>query len=238
MRNTTDRPFDFFRGKIKLYQPPEHRVSVDLVLFLSRIRGVKRSSRVIDLGAGFGFLSIAIAKKYKVPVVALELDRRMLELLKKNVELNELSHLITVVEGDVRKVDEIFKKGSFDVVITNPPFFPPNFTKNPNPYHFETRGTLKDFIKAGGYLLRDGGYMNLLIPSFRLYESFLVMGESKVYPRFLSLVYPTEEKRARLGIVTGIKNVGGGLECDKPLIINKKTGEYTEEVRNLLESFL
>ncbi len=238
MRGPDNKPFPFFRGKLLLYQPKEHKVSVDLVIFLSKIRGIKRSSKVVDLGAGFGFISLALAKKFGVRIVAVEIDESMLSILRKNVELNNLSRLIKVVRGDVRRVHEIFSKGSFDVVIANPPFYPKEFSPHPDPYHFETRGTLSDFVKASSYLLRDGGYFNLLIPSFRLAESFKELERNNLPPRFLSLVYPTISKKAKLSIVISVKNIKGPLDVDKPLVINTETGEYTEEVRNLLENFL
>ncbi len=237
MKNT-DKLFYFFRGKIRLYQPPEYRLSVDLVIFLSKIKGIKRNSKVIDLGAGFGFIAISLAKKYGVKVVAFEVDKSMLKLLRKNVEINNLSSLVEVIGGDVREVKNFFERNSFDVVVANPPFFPKNYAPNPNPYQFELRGTLKDFIRAGSYLLRDGGYFNLLIPSFRLAEAFREMEIVNLPPRFLSLVYPTLNKKAKLSIITGIKNISGILDVDKPIVINREDGDYTDEVSNLLESFL
>jgi len=136
------RIFPFFRGKIRLLQGRKHRVSVDLVVFLSRLRGLRKTSRVADLGAGFGFLSLTIAKKFGCRVFALERDPDMLQLLRENVHLNGLGGKVVPVGMDIREVEEHFERGEFDAVVTNPPFFP----------------------------LRDGGYLNLLIPTFRLYD--------------------------------------------------------------------
>jgi len=238
LKSIDKNPFPFFRGKIFLYQPQSHKVSIDLVLFLSKIRGIKRKSLVVDLGAGFGFLSIVIAKKYRVKVIAVEIDEKMIKLLEENIHLNKLNDLIEIVKGDVKKIQNLFPKQFCDVIVTNPPFYPLNYTSKLNPYHFEVWGTLKDFLKASAYLLRDGGYLNILIPCFRLYEAFNLLDKNNLPARFLSFIYPTIEKRAKLSIITSIKNLKGPLECDKPLIINEKNGEYTEEVKNLLESFL
>ncbi len=237
MRNS-DKPFPFFRGKIFLFQPEEHKVSVDLVIFLSKIRGIKRSSKVADLGAGFGFLSISLAKKYKVKIFAIEIEKNMLSLLKKNVEINNLQNYVEVFEADIRAIEKHFKRGMFDVVVSNPPFFPINYSENVNPYHFEVLGKLEDFVKAASYLLRDGGYFNILIPSFRLYELFTLESKYNLPPRFMSVIFPTVKKPAKLCVVTSIKNVSGPLNFDKPVIINTEDGEYTEEVRRILESYL
>lgn len=235
---STDKPFPFFRGKLLLYQPEEHKVSVDLVLFLSKVRGIKKSSKVVDLGAGFGFIAIVLAKKFGVKVTAVEIDDTMLSLLKKNIEVNRLSHLVEVVKADLREIHKHFKRGSFDVVVANPPFYPKDYSPNPDPYHFELKATLRDFVEAASYLLRDGGYFNLLVPAFRLAETFSYLEKANLPPRFLSLVYPTLKKKARLAIVTSVRNVKGPLDVERPLVINEESGGYTEEVRHLLENFL
>ncbi len=229
------REFTFFRGKLRLIQPEEHKVSVDLVVFLSRVKGIKRNSKVADLGAGFGFLSIVLAKRYGVKVHAFERDKRMIELLKRNIDLNGLHELVIPVECDVRNVRDLFGRSSFDVVVTNPPFFP--YGKGDN-IRSEGDTTLRDFLEASSYLLRDGGYLNLLLPAFRLHEAFLIMEGLNLTPRFLTILYPKVSKPGRLAVITSIRNVPGPLQVERPVLINTPEGRYTEEVESLLEGFL
>ncbi|HIC97881.1 MAG TPA: methyltransferase domain-containing protein, partial [Aquificaceae bacterium] len=218
--------FPFFRGKVRIKQPKKHRVSVDLILFLSKLRGVKRTSRVMDLGAGFGFLSIVIAKRWGCCVHALERDPLMISFLKENVELNSLGGKVKVVEGDLREVGKVYERGSFEVVVSNPPFFPKDYRRSDGGIHFESDTSLADFISASSHLLRDGGYLNLLVPSFRLHETFVYLERYKLPPRFLSVMYPTQSKGGKLCVVVSRKNVPGPLELDRPLIINEGEGTY------------
>ena len=234
----SDKRFSFFRGKIELIQPKEHKVSVDLILFLSKVKGVRKNSRVADLGAGFGFLSLVIAKKWGCEVHAIERDRKMLELLKENVRINGLEDRVRVVEEDVRRVENLYKRGYFDVVVSNPPFYPKEYGKEDGGFHFEGDTTLEDFVRASSYLLRDGGYLNLLIPSFRLYELFDLLRTHNLPPRFLSIIYPNVHKDGKLCVVNSIRNVPGPLRIEPPLVINEPGGSYTETVRGLLEGFL
>ncbi len=234
----SDRAVPFFRGKVKFFQPQKHRISVDLIVFLSKLKGIKRSSKVADLGAGFGFLSVVVAKKFGCTVHALERDQDMLRLLKENVKLNGVEDRVFPVPGDVRKIEEVFKRGEFDAVLTNPPFYPIEYGVKGRDAHFEEDTTLRDFIRASSYLLRDGGYLNLILPSFRLYEAFLLMRDENLPPRFLSIVYPKLSKEGRLSIVSSIRNRPGPLRVEKAVVINREDGDYTEEVRSLLEGFL
>ena len=227
--------FTFFRGKLKLVQPERHRVSVDLVVFLSKVRGVRRRSKVVDLGAGFGFLSLVVAKKFGVRVWAVERDPEMLSLLKENIKMNGLEDLVIPVEGDVRAPEGFLRRSSFDVVIANPPFFP---SQRGNGVRFEGDTKLADFLRASAFLLRDGGYLNILIPSFRLYETFVLMSELNLPPRFLTLIFPKLSKKGKLSVVTSVKNVPGPLHVEEPCVINREDGSYTDEVRSVLEGFL
>ena len=234
MKEQGRKKVSFFRGKVHFYQDSRHRISVDLVLFLSRVRGIKRSSRVIDLGAGFGFLSIVTAIRHRCRVCALERDEGMLDMLKENITLNSAEELVEVVEGDVREADRIFHRDSFDVCLCNPPFF----EEAGEGIHRSGDTTLGDFISAGSYLLRDGGYFNLMIPSFRLAEAFEILTKHHLPPRFLTAVFPTPEKECRICFVTSIRNVPGPLHFDRPLVINNVDGGYTQEVSRLLEGYL
>ncbi|NPB07716.1 MAG: methyltransferase [Aquificae bacterium] len=238
MSASDKKPFPFFGGKILLLQPEKHKVSVDLIVFLSRLRGIKRNSKVLDLGAGFGFLSIVIALKFGCEVYALERDPQMLELLRENLRLNRLEEKVKVLEGDLRYPEKLFSRGFFDVVVANPPFYPKNFSPSPDPYHFESDTTLRDFVRTSSYALRDGGYLNLLIPAFRLGEAFGLLEKENLPPRFLSFVYPTLRKKARLVVVNAPRNRRGYTEVERPIIINEEDGSYTEEIQILLESFL
>ena len=230
--------FEFFRGKLKLIQPKKHKVSVDLVVFLSKIRGIKRDSRVIDLGAGFGFLSIALALKFGCKVWAVERDKLMLSLLEENIKLNDVSDVVEVVPADVRFLREKFTRGSFDVVVSNPPFYPESYGVNDGGFHFEKDTTLKDFLNTASHLLRDGGYANFLSPAFRLRELVCGMEKVNLRVRFLSLIYPTLIKGAKLCCASALRNVPGPMTLDAPVVLNDPAGGYTEGIESLLESFL
>lgn len=234
MRGSAEK-VTFFRGKAQFYQDHRHKISVDLVLFLSRVHGLRKASRVVDLGAGFGFLSISLALKFGCSVVAVERDRYMVELLKKNVELNGVGNLVEIVEGDVKEARESFDRGVFDVCVCNPPFFKEGSAPG---VHTELDTTMMDFVMAGSYLLRDGGYFNLMIPSFRLVEVIGYLEAQNLPLRFMTAVFPTIGKPCRECFLTSIRNVPGPLHFEKPLIINGEEGRYTQEVSTLLEEFL
>ena len=139
------RKFEFFRGKVRFKQPRAHRLSIVEILFVANLKGIKKSSKVVDLGAGFGALSILTALRYKCQVWAIERDPIMLELLRYNVKVNNLEDRIHILDLDLRYIKEDLSPQIFDVVIANPPFYKGQATDNI--YHHECDTSLEDFIK-------------------------------------------------------------------------------------------
>lgn len=81
---------------------------------------------VIDLCSGSGAIAIAIAKYLPgSKVTAMELSDSASEYLNKNVRLNNVNN-VTVVKGDVTKESDNFLNGSFDLVVSNPPYIESN----------------------------------------------------------------------------------------------------------------
>lgn len=228
--------FGFFRGKVRFRQPKAHRLSVVEVLFVANLKGIKGSSRVLDLGAGFGALSILTTIKYGCQVWAIERDRLMLELLKENIRLNGLEDRIHVLELDLRHAKSALRAQSFNTVIANPPFFTGHRAKNQ--YHHETDTSLENFIETAAFLLKDGGYFNLLTTPERLVEAIFSMKNNRIGITSLRLFYPKLHRNAKIVCIHGIKNLRPRPVIEKPLIINQEGGEYTQEVRSLLESFV
>jgi len=232
------KEFEFFRGKVRFIQPKQHRLSVIEILFLSALKGIKKSHLVADLGAGFGALSIPIALKFNCNVLAIERDPTMLLLLRKNVENNHLQHRVEILEADVKEIDQKLKPQSVNCVVLNPPFYPKQSATENNPYHTEMYGKLEDFLRASAYILKDGGFINLLVPSFRLLEACNIMENLNIKPAYLKFFHSFIDKHAKLVRIAGVKNLNPKLVVESPLIINHKESKYTQEVWEILERFL
>lgn len=232
------KKFDFFRGKVKFIQPKAHRLSVVEVLFVSSIKGIKRKSLVADLGAGFGALSILIALRYGCRVLAVERDQTMIQLLRQNLKNNNLEGKVEILECDIREINKNIKRQSVDCVVINPPFHPETPSTKANPYHTEIYGTLKDFLESASYILKDGGFVNVLLPSYRLLEACNIMETLNIRPMYLKFFHPFIDKNAKLVRIVGVKNLKPKLIVENPIIINQKENKYTKEVLNIIEGFL
>jgi len=232
------KEFTFFGGKVRFRQPKTHRLSIVEILFVYNLKGIKRKSKVVDLGAGFGTLSILTSLRYGCEVWAIERDNLMLELLDYNVRSNGLEDKVHIIEGDVRFIEKFMEKNSFDVALLNPPFFPKSYGFENNKFHFEGDTKLEDFIRAVKYLLKDNGKLNLLYTTFRCVEAISILLNNNINPFCFRIFYPKMDKNGKFLHIYAIKNRKGNIVIEKPLIINEQSGEYTKEVKNILESFL
>ena len=78
----------------------------------------KEDAKVADIGCGYGVISIFLAKKYPTfKFTMVDVNNRVLELSKKNIELNKIENEVEVLESS--SFDNV--EGNFDIVLTNPP---------------------------------------------------------------------------------------------------------------------
>ena len=142
---------------------PESELLVEAVL--QHIENLPAPVSVIDLGAGSGALSLAIATEAPTTrVIAVEKSPEALVWLKKNVSV--IAENVRVVEGDVADVLPGIK---CDVVIANPPYVPDAQPLPRDVAAFEPHVALfggptgmeipKIFIAAAARLLKSGGVL-------------------------------------------------------------------------------
>lgn len=112
------RHLDIQVGPGVLVPRPESELLVEAVL--QHIKNLPQPVSVVDLGAGSGALSLAIATEAPGSrVIAVEKSPEALIWLKKNVSV--ISENVRVVEGDV---EDVLPGIKCDVVIANPPYIP------------------------------------------------------------------------------------------------------------------
>ena len=77
--------------------------------------------RVADLCTGSGCIAVALAKLADATVTAVELISETASLAERNAEKNGVSHLVTVLRGDV--TEDVFSPHEmFDMIVSNPPY--------------------------------------------------------------------------------------------------------------------
>jgi tRNA1Val (adenine37-N6)-methyltransferase len=127
-------------------------------------------------------------------------------------------------------------EGTFDVVMTNPPYRRPSGGRVPPDSEralarFELAGGLPDFLRAAAWLLRSGGRCYIVYLAERLAELLDEMRTFRLEPKRLRLVHPRAVEPARLVLVEGRKQRRPGLTVEPPLVVYLPGGgrTYTAE---------
>ncbi len=142
---------------------PESELLVEAILqHISNIEGIVS---VVDLGAGSGALSLAVATEAEnARVIAVEKSPEAIFWLKKNV--SRIDEKVRIVEGDV---SDVLIDVKCDLVIANPPYIPDDQVLPRDVAGFEPHIALfggptgieipRQFIAAAARLLKSGGVL-------------------------------------------------------------------------------
>ena len=80
--------------------------------------------RIIDLCSGSGAIALALSAYYPdAEITAAELSETAFSVLCRNIEKNGASN-VRAVKEDILTCADIFPDGSFDAIISNPPYIP------------------------------------------------------------------------------------------------------------------
>ncbi len=211
---------------LEIRQPENgYRFSVDALLLADFVR-IKKSSRVIELGAGCGIISLILSKRFPDShFTAVEIQEALFGIMKENIRINRASN-ITPLLSDMKELPERFKAGSFDHVVSNPPFRKPEtgrlcLDSQEALSRHEILITLGELLKISRFLLRPGGRFSMVFPAERTAELITNMSLEKLEPKRLQFVHPDEERQARLILAEGLKNGGVEARILSPLFINQ-----------------
>ena len=180
--------------------------SVVLVNFVK----TKKADKVVEVGAGFGVISILIQAKNELQdIVAFELQTCMAELCERNIKLNNLQDKIKVVCEDVKNFKKYLKPASVDVVVSNPPFY-----KATNFEQAEVKKIAKEDVclpvevlaETASKMLKDGGSFYCVYMAERVAELIFALQKEKLTTKEM---FFTENGKGEINLVV-LKAVKGG----------------------------
>ena len=201
-------------GKIELLGPYqlEQRPGVfplgSDALALGRFATVRKGWRVCDLGTGSGVLLLLLEERQPgLTLFGLDQDPAAAALAAENLERNGLEG--TIWTGSWSQVP--FLPGSFDLVVSNPPYYAPGSGKDGGPARME-REELDTLCRAASRLLRNGGRFALSFPTQRMADLFEAMRRWDLEPKRLKLLSHTPTKPPYALLAEGVRQGRPGLQ--------------------------
>jgi tRNA1Val (adenine37-N6)-methyltransferase len=230
-----------FKGKLVIHQPKKgYRFAIDAVL-LAGLTKVRPTDRVVDLGTGCGVIPLIFAHRGNGKQIAgLEIQPELVELARQNVLINGFSGKIAIHEGDFRESPMRFRAGSFELVVSNPPYRRLhsgrlNLDGQRAVARHELKASVVDVCRVASHLLGHGGRLSVIYPATRLGHLLATAQEYGLSPKQLTVIYSTAASGARLVCLEGRKGAGEELQIMPPFYIYNENKTYTEAMRLLYE---
>lgn len=182
-----------------------------------------RVRRFCDVGCGGGIITLALLHKLpRAQAVAIDVSEAAAELCRHNLALNDMRG--EVLCADVRQYRSLFEAGSFDLVVSNPPYFVPGRGKASreafeNSARSETSLSLRELCEAAAYMLRNRGKLCVVYRPERLSELFCAMTACGVEPKRLRECVASYGAAPSLVLVEGVRGAAPGLKIEKPVLI-------------------
>lgn len=214
------------------------RLSTDSVM-LADFVNVKKARRCLDLGSGAGVLCVLLAAKAPdMCITGIELQEDWAELSRVNLKENGMDSHVDIITGDLRQQVRLLPAGSFDLVVSNPPYFSVNSGYSaPDESRAAARDerscTLWDVCFAAGWALRWGGSLCIVHRPERLSEIFCSMTANGIEPKRLREVCPKAGRAPSLVLVEGRRGGKSGLSFEPPLILTDDNGLDSAEARRI-----
>ena len=232
---TTD---DFLGGKIKLRQPVDgYRATSDAVL-LAAAAFPKKGQKILDVGTGTGAVGLCLSARCPdITVAGIELQPQMAALAAENIDLNGLTSKMTVITADIRtkRINGI-ETGSFDWVVTNPPFIledqvSPDQVRDVA--HRESSCPLKEWIDCCLRYVSARGYFAMINRADRLPEIMSLLygrlGEIRIIP-----IWTKAGEAAKRIIVVGRKGVRSPALLTTGITLMSADGKRTETAEAIM----
>ncbi|MEQ8710689.1 MAG: methyltransferase [Rhodospirillales bacterium] len=233
---TEDRVLD---GNVILHQPVSgYRAAIDPILLAAAVMA-RPGARVLDLGAGVGTASLCLShRRPDLKIDALELQPPLAALAERNIRENRAEN-VSVTCADVFSLPAAFPSQSFDVVMSNPPYWRTGDTR-PSPDDIKRLATvegpegLAGWTRAASRLLGPDGTFVLIHSAGRLAD-ILSAGDAcgmrsvSVFP-----VWSKPGKSAKRVIVTLRRSLKSGLELLPGLVLHRDGGHYGAATERIL----
>lgn len=221
-----------------LRQAAHFRLGTDCVLLADFVNtsGVRRG---IDLGCASGAaLLLLLERSPGLSMTGLEIVPEAAELARENLALNGLEARGEIITGDIRDHRTLFRAGTFDLVVCNPPYFPPESgAVSPNPGRAAARSellcTLPELCAVSAFLLRTGGRACFVHRPERLSELFVCLSSAGLEPKRLRLVCRDADAAPSLVLVEARRGGKPGLTIEPALLLQNPDGAESAEYRRI-----
>lgn len=193
-----------------------------------------KNAKVLDLGSGCGTLGLLLcASNSDCHITGIELDEKAHNAAIQNGKDNHITDRFTSICADLTTISSFTKPGSFDICITNPPYFTagPESKSTPHARH-ENLCTMDRLLASAGWALKYGGDLFIVHKPERLSELFVCATRHSLEPKKLLLLRHKKDSPVALTLVQCRKGARPGLIWQEE-VLHDADGGQTDYYRKI-----
>ena len=187
--------------------------------------------RVCDLGAGCGLLGLLLlAREPALELHNVEREGAALALAERTAAENRLPAVQH--RADLRRLEGVLPAGGFDLVVSNPPYFPAAGPSSAPRDGARTEAwcTLPEVCRAAARLLRWGGRFDLVFRPERLADLLEALRAAGLEPKRLRPVCHRPGAAPSLVLAEDRRGGRPGLRWEPALCLHRADGTETAEM--------
>lgn len=178
-------------------------------LALGRFAALRDGWSVCDLGCGGGTLLLLLAgRAHGLSLTGVELDETAARSAIGNLTCNGLDG--TIHHGDLRQAQ--LPAGQFDLVISNPPYFPVGSGKSGGSARCEEACSLDELCATATRLLKNGGRFALCHRPERLCDVICTLREHGMEPKRMQFLSHSSNHAPSAVLVEAVRQGRPGVD--------------------------
>lgn len=217
-----------------------YRFSIDSVL-LADFATAWCGENVLDLGTGSGVILLLLAERCGSlrKGVGIEVQEELWRAAAENIAANGLSGRLSARCCDFRERIPGLREGSFDLVVSNPPFRKVGEgRRNPDRRkeiaRHEVACTFADLFSVARRYLAPRGCFAMISPAGRLPEVLSLAAGSGITNASVRLVHPFADAPANRALFAGTLGRAREPRFLPPLVVYSAPGRYHPETERIL----
>ncbi len=238
----TEYTQDYLLDKqIKIFQPVDgYRASSDAVLLSAMVSHLKSGSRLLDVGAGTGAISLCLAQRFMrqdIQIDGLELQPILTELATLSARANGFD-FVHFHQTDIRQKmsNSAITPCSYDAVITNPPYSEhdmPSPNAGKAAAHNHSNFDLLQWLNFCLKMTKPFGKI-YLINRVEALPQICAAFNGKAGGLMILPIYSKAGQEAKRIIVAAQKDSKAPCRILAPFITHNLSGKYTSEAEKIL----
>lgn len=209
--------FDY-KNRIIVQDKNNFKFSLDSILLAEFVEKPNKGVKILDLCTGNAPIPLILSTKYSNSIVGFEIQKDIYDMADESIKLNNCEKQITIINDDVKNVQNYFPGNNFDIITCNPPYFKNNITSLKNQNYIKSVARheilidLDTIIKIVRDNLNNKGSFYMVHRTERLEEILSLCNKYALAVKKLVFVTTKEEKEPNLVLIKAVKNGNLGVK--------------------------